>query len=280
MTKILVTGSKGFIGRAVVKELGRRGYSVVPYDLPAADVRNYTDFHQTVTGLQVEGVINLAGVLGTPELFGHERKSVETNILGAINVYDVAAMYKIPVVQIGTGHKGQPNPYAITKACAEDLGLARAKSLGEKINVVRAYHVYGPGQPVGPPHGTASVHKFFPTFACRALTGMDLELCGGGSQLIDPVYVDEVAEVLVDALRPGYGRLIEAGTGIGIPVSQVAKDIRNAANAEVLIKSAGKRLGEPIGAIVVADYPECRKLWPYKVEETVDWYRQWLKDHS
>ena len=120
---------------------------------------------------RAEAIINLAGVLGTPELFGSEHRAAQVNILGAVNVYDAAAKLGIPVVQIGTGHKGQPNPYAITKACAEDLGLARARWLGEKITVVRAYHVYGPGQLPGPPHGPAGVHKFFPTFACRALSG-------------------------------------------------------------------------------------------------------------
>ena len=124
-----------------------------------------------MAGGDLGAVINLAGMLGTPELLGDERAACEVNIIGAVNVYDAAARRGIPVVQIGTGHKGQPNPYAITKACAEDLGLARARWLGEKITVVRAYHVYGPGQLPGPPHGPASVHKFFPTFACRALSG-------------------------------------------------------------------------------------------------------------
>jgi UDP-glucose 4-epimerase len=225
---------------------------------------------------EVEAVINLAGMLGTPELFGSEYQAAEVNILGAINVYDVAARLGIPVVQIGTGHKGQPNPYAITKGCAEDIGLARARWCGERIAVVRAFHVYGPGQAVGPPHGLAHVHKFFPTFACRALTGMPLELCGGGGQLIDPVYVDDVARVLVDAVSGPYGEVLEAGNGTGVPVKRVAFDIGMLTSGDAELRTVEDRQGEPRDADVVAVKPLCDHPWPYLVDETAGWYRSWL----
>jgi len=275
--KILVTGSSGFIGRAVVGAIQRGGHELISYDLPYSDIRNAGALRLTVDGERADAIINLAGMLGTPELFGHEVKAVETNIIGALNVYDVASEYGIPVVQVGTGHKGQPNPYAITKACAEELGLARAQWKGEKVVVVRAYHVYGPWQPVGPPHGTASVHKFFPTFATRSLTDMTLELCGTGAQVIDPVYVDDVAEALVAAISGPYGEVVEAGCGHGISVEQVARDIlATVPRSKSEVKIVEGRDGEPRNAVVVADYPVCENTWPYKVQETTDWYAEWL----
>lgn len=269
--KVLVTGSSGFIGTAVSAELKARGHEMIAFDKPR-DVRG------PITGCgSADAIINLAGMLGTPELFGSERKAAEVNILGALNVYDVAADLDIPVVQIGTGHKGQPNPYAITKGCAEDLGLARAQWLGEKISVVRAYHVYGPGQAVGPPHGKASVHKFFPTFACRVLTGMPVELCGSGQQLIDPVHVSDTARVLVDAIAGPYGELAEAGTGVPVTVSQVALDIMSLTSAWTGLRLTEPRAGEPLNARVVAETPLCSDHpWPYLVPEAIEWYRQWL----
>lgn len=277
--KILVTGSNGFIGRAVLKELESRGHTAVKFDLPR-DVRD--SFHVSALAENCDGIINLAGKLGTPELFGHEFEAASINILGAITVYDVAARLDIPIVQVGTGHKGQPNPYAITKACAEDLGLARAQWQGDKINIVRAFHAYGEYQAVGPPHGTASVHKFFPTFACRALTGMPLELCGGGGQLIDPVHVTDCARVLVNGLSGSYGRVLEAGNGVLVPVTKVAQDIYEAAcgSAEGVIVPGAQRDGEPLDDVVVAGNPLCRNPWPYLVTETVEWYRQWLSSQS
>ena len=275
--KVLVTGSAGFIGAHLCAELTRRGHEPVPFDRPDGDVCNSGRLAFACHTSQAEAIINLAGMLGTPELLGAERDAAEVNILGAVNVYNVAARRGIPVVQIGTGHKGQPNPYAITKACAEDLGLARARWLGEKITVVRAYHVYGPGQLPGPPHGPAAVHKFFPTFACRALQGQPLELCGGGGQLIDPVHVSDVAVALADAISGPYGAVVEAGCGKPVSVEQVAADIAWATGRTPWRMAAGPgRPGEPRDAEVVATVPVCRNPWPYLVPETVEWYRQWL----
>jgi UDP-glucose 4-epimerase len=276
--KVLVTGAAGFIGRHVTAALEARGDEVIPLDHPE-DVRGPRLILKCAAA---DAVINLAGVLGTPELIGDERAAVETNILGAVNVYDCAAVYGIPVVQIGTGHKGQPNPYAITKACAEDLGLARARWLGEKITVVRAFHVYGPGQKPGPPHGTATVHKFFPTFACNAITGKPLELCGGGGQLIDPVHVSDVAECLADAIGGPYGEVIEAGCGKPLSVANVAWDVWKASGVisgrswKDDAADVPQRPGEPLDAEVVVTSPACRNPWPHLVPETVAWYRDYL----
>jgi len=272
--RVLVTGSRGFIGQHVVAELQRRGHEVDRLDASSGDdILSRRDVSKAMMG--ADAVINLAGVLGTSELLGSEYYAAEVNILGAVNIYDQAASEEIPVVQISTGHKGQPNPYAITKACAEDLGLARAQWLGEKIAVVRAYHVYGPGQLPGSPHGPAPVHKFFPTFACRALTGLPLELCGGGSQTIDPVHVTDVAESLVGAISGPYGMVTEAGCGKPLSVAQVAADIAYAARSTVPVMEIRGRPGEPEGAEVVAADPVCRNPWPHLVAETVDWYRAW-----
>jgi UDP-glucose 4-epimerase len=282
--KVLVTGSGGFIGQHLAAELAARGDEMVPFDRPDRDVRRVADLERVLSFRDIGAVINLAGMLGTPELFGSEAAALQVNTIGAVNVYDMAKRYgDIPVVQIGTGHKGQPNPYAITKGCAEDLGLARAQWGGEKIVVVRAFHVYGPGQIPGPPHGPASVHKFFPTFACRALSGMPLELCGGGGQLIDPVHVTDVAAVLADAIGGPYGGVTEAGCGKPFTVREIAQDIAVECRPAVTLpvrrgdpKTVPPRAGEPQDAEVVATVPACVNEWPHLVRETADWYRAWL----
>jgi UDP-glucose 4-epimerase len=124
------------------------------------------------------------------------------------------------------------------------------------------------------------VDKFFPTFACRALSGEPLELCGGGGQLIDPVHVSDVAAALADAISGPYGQVVEAGCGKPVTVAQVAADIAKWAGATITepcraIRAPG-RPGEPHDAEVVATAPACRNPWPYLVPETVEWYRQWL----
>lgn len=274
MRRVLVTGSAGFIGRWVCHALAARGIEPIPFDKPETVLDCGHLYAATSTA---DGVINLAGVLGTPETFGAERYAADVNILGAINVFDVAAARRIPVVQIGTGHKGQPNPYAITKGAAEDLALARARYCGERIAVVRAFHVYGEGQIPCAPHGPAKVRKIVPSFICRALTGMDIMVNGDGQQLIDLVYVEDVASVLVDALTARPGALLHAGTGKPSTVAQVARTVLTATGSVSRTVTGADRPGEPAGSVVVADAPECPNPWPHRLAETVEWYRTLLQ---
>lgn len=272
--RVLVTGGAGFIGKYVAAELKQRGHTVVLFD----GHHNITDFKALASAAEpCDGIINLAGQLGTEEMIGAEARAVRVNIEGAVNVYDTAAALGIPVVQIGTGHKGQPNPYAITKAAAEELGLARAQWRGEKITVVRAFHAYGPGQKIPPPHGTARVRKIIPSFICRALTGMPLEVWGSGEQQIDLVHVEDVARQLVEGLGGPWGRVREAGTGVATTVNQAAWDVIKATDSNSDVVHLPMRLGEPEGACVVAEWPKALTHWPYGLLPTIDWYRRELR---
>jgi UDP-glucose 4-epimerase len=279
--RVLVTGSSGFIGKYVQRALEKNGHSCIEFD--ASSRRQYVDDKaalEKAVFYKSDAIINLAGVLGTNELFhgGREHKAVEVNILGALNVYDVAAEAGIPVVQIGTGHKGQPNPYAITKGAAEELGLARAAWQGEKIAVVRAYHVYGAGQKMCAPHGTSPVRKIIPSFICRALTGMPLEIYGNGEQQIDLVHAADVADVLIDAIDGPYGVVIEAGTGVATTVNSAARGVLHACGAPLdQVQHTPMRAGEPDQARVVASEPACAvRPWPWQLTETIAWYREQL----
>jgi nucleoside-diphosphate-sugar epimerase len=227
-----------------------------------------------------DAIINLAGVLGTAETVGAEYNAAEVNILGALNVMDTAAFYGIPMVQIATGHEGQPNPYAITKKCITDLALSRHEWKGQKIAVVRAYHAYGPGQKMCAPHGTSGVRKIIPSFVARALTGMDIEINGDGSQNIDLVYVDDVARILVDALKGPYGTILEAGTGRKTTVLETAREVLKVVSSASRIVNKPMRVGEPERTTVVAKAPLSGNPWPYKLAETVEWYRNKLSQKA
>jgi UDP-glucose 4-epimerase len=276
--RVLVTGGAGFIGQAVKSELQQRGHVFVSLDYPHS-ICDSLDVHDAAEGC--EAIINLAGVLGTAETVGAEYRAAEVNILGALTVANWAKDLGIPMVQIGTGHKGQPNPYAITKACAEDLLLARAQWCGQDINVVRAYHAYGPGQKVCPPHGEAKVRKIVPSFVCRALTGMPLEVNGSGRQLIDLVHVAEVARILVDAIDgPVFGQVIEAGTGLATTVLDAAEQVIDFIGSSSDIRLIPMRDGEPVASRVVSDHPESPKRWPYGLDETVLYYERMLMEKA
>ena len=275
---VLVTGSAGFIGGWVRDALHRDGHTMIPFD-GGRDVRDPHIVAKVIDEDHADAVINLAGVLGTAETFGDgERHAADVNIIGAVTIFDAAARAGIPVVQIGTGHKGQPNPYAITKGAAEDLALARAQWKGERISVVRAYHAYGPGQKPFPPHGPSRVRKIIPSFICRALTRMPLEVNGDGTQLIDLVHVADVADVLVAAIGGPYGTVTEAGTGKATSAYSAATEVINRCGGPSQIVHVPMRDGEPEGTAVVAKRPTYLvHPWPWRLTETIVAYREYLE---
>lgn len=270
---VLVTGSGGFLGFAVKAELERRSMCLVPFDSPM-DVRDVAQVFNAVK--TVDAVINLAGMLGTSEMFDYEALAAEVNIVGAIRVMDACSYFNKPMVQIATGHEGQPNPYAITKKCVTELALARSHWRKQKISIVRAFHAYGPGQKMCEPHGKSKVRKIIPSFVARALTGLAVEINGSGMQEIDLVYVDDVAKVLVDAISAGYGSVMEAGTGQSTTVLNAAKLVIEHCKSKSKIVHVPMRDGEPVGSCVVARAPNCANAWPYKIDDTINYYRQAL----
>lgn len=274
--RILVTGGAGFIGQAVRRVVEAAGDIFVSFELPK-DIRDPVILHHSMAAC--DGVIHLAGILGTSETLDRETLLLDVNVVGALNVAASAATLGIPMVQIGTGHRGQLNVYAITKACAEDFVLARVAWGGLDANVVRAYHAYGPGQKAPPPYGKATVRKIIPSFICAALFGDPLPVNGSGSQMVDLVHVDDVAAALVSGLDGPYGRTVEAGTGYPTSVMQAAFDVIDACESSSKIVRVPMRPGEPAWSAVYAapaDKATCKTRWPH-LDDTIAYYRGMLR---
>jgi nucleoside-diphosphate-sugar epimerase len=191
-------------------------------------------------------------------------------------VLEACEHHRVPMVQIGTGHRGQLNTYAITKACAEDLALMRARFRGQQVNIVRAFHAYGPGQKAPKPYGEATVRKIIPAFVCAALTGDPIVVNGTGEQTIDLVHVDDVARALVEALSGPYGQVVEGGTGDPVTVYRAACDVVDQLGSCSDIVFQKMRDGEPYISTVYAHegLPYARP-WPAGLDDaTVDYYRK------
>lgn len=229
--KALVTGGAGFIGSYVVDNLIEKGITPVVFDhrgrthredveVFLGDTRDYTAVSEAVA--ICDGVIHLAGVLGTQETISEPRPSVETNILGGLNVFNAVKHYKVPAVYIAVGNHWMNNSYSITKTTAERFALMYNKEHGTKIAIVRALNAYGERQKHYP------VRKIIPNFILPALKDEPITIYGDGSQVMDMIYVSDVAEVLVRALlndHNTYDKIFEAGTGRNTTVKEIAEEV-------------------------------------------------------
>ncbi len=267
MKTVLVTGGAGFIGGYVVTDLIGRGYAVNVLDtrgrtVPGTttilgDVRDATSTGEAVS--HADGVIHLAGVLGTAEMVANPRPAVEANILGALNLFDAAAAHDVPVVNIATGNHWMDNTYAISKDAADRFSRMYNAFRGTRITTVRAFDAYGPRQVPSAPFGPSRVRKIIPSFICRTLTDQPIEVYGDGSQIIDLVYVADIARALVDALvrTERFGAdttVVEAGSGQPISVLEVAERVIDCVGRGSIVHLP-MRAGEKPGAVIVAKVP-------------------------
>jgi nucleoside-diphosphate-sugar epimerase len=283
---VLVTGGAGFIGGYVVEELLSRGYVVNVLDsrgrtvagatTTLGDIRDAVAVGEAVS--HSEGVIHLAGVLGTAEMIANPRPAVEVNIGGALNVFEAAG--DLPVVNIATGNHWMDNTYSITKDTPDRFARMYNQFRGARITTVRAFDAYGPRQVPSAPFGPSRVRKIIPSFICRALSGQPIEVYGDGEQVIDLIYVADVARALVDALerteRDGPDTAItEAGSGVPISVVEVALKVLDLVGGRIV--HLPMRSGESPGASIVAKVPLPDALPLYiGLPRTVAYYRDLL----
>lgn len=257
---ILVTGGNGFIGSHVIDKLLSLGHHVTNFDRrqPPGERENVTKVlgdikdpnivNETVS--KVDGVINLAGILGTSETINGSYETADVNINGALTFFDAIKKYNIPAVQITVGNYLWYNAYAITKYTSERLALMYNKEYGTKIAVVRGLNVYGSRQKHFP------VKKVVPNFILQALNNEDITMYGDGMQKLDLIYIDDTVEVLTRALLMEHGcydNTMEAGSGKLYTAKKLAETILKSTESTSKIKYLPMRAGEPIRSVTKGD---------------------------
>jgi len=169
----LVTGSSGFIGSHLCRELGRlgrarpelygldrqAGRAPVGYREILADIRDRAALKSKLSALALDVVIHLAAVAEAIIPFARMGELFDTNLNGTVNVLDVvhaerALFMSSSSVYGNTARRGDAehwkniNPlggYAGTKAIGELLLAAWARASGASAITLRLGNVIGPG---------------------------------------------------------------------------------------------------------------------------------------
>ena len=206
-----------------------------------------------------DGIINLAGILGTSETIDNPRGTVSSNMLGALNIFNAAKKYRIPIVHITVGNYWMNNPYAITKHAAEKMALYFNEKFGTKITVIRGLNAYGEGQKHFP------VRKLMPNLIIPALSNSEILIYGDGEQIMDMIYVEDLAEILIRGLvlnHNSWDKIIEAGSGDKTTVNEICEIVLKETKSNSKVSHLKMRGGEPNNAIVLGnpDTMECLDL--------------------
>lgn len=301
--KVLVTGGAGFIGLHTVETLIERGHSPVIFDhydrrqeypcpVILGDVRDEVAVTEAMA--HVDAFIHLAAVLGTQETVKNPRPAAQSNLMGGLNMLEAASQYNIPGTYIGVGNHWMNNTYSISKTMIERFIQMFNNDRGTKVNIVRAMNAYGPRQRPVPPWGDSRVRKITPSFVCRALEGMDIEIYGDGEQISDMCWVGDVALALAIATEKAvkgevFPEAVEVGPEENKTVNQVAELIISLSNSTSKIVHLPMRPGEIPNAVVSADVSTLKHvgmsdsvLMPLEhgMGITIDWFKEYLDEKN
>ncbi len=164
--KALITGSKGFVGQYLQRELEAEGHEVQGYNLrDGENLLDYETLRNKLDVLRPDYIYHLAAQAYVPESFANPKRTFEVNTIGSLNLLEAVRQLgiKTRIMLAGTSEEfgdtsdskepitelSLPNPlspYSISKLAMDHLGRLYAKSYNIPVVVTRAYNHAGPGR--------------------------------------------------------------------------------------------------------------------------------------
>ena len=245
-TKVLVTGGAGFIGSHLVTRLLDCGCSVaVIDDLTAGHLRDVNHhavfYHADINDPKIEQVVqrerpeivyHLAAQSSVTRSAADPVNDADTNVVGTVRLISACAsegVDKFIFSSTGGALYGDPEiipcnedtpvnpltPYGMSKYAGELYLELFHRTYGLDYTILRYANVYGPGQN---PHGEAGVVAIF---AGLMLEGKRPTIYGDGTQERDFVFVSDVVDANIAAMRRGDGGTYNIGTGDPVNIGRV-----------------------------------------------------------
>ncbi len=277
MRRALVTGGAGFVGSALVRLLGERGYGVRVYDdlslgraehldgtdaeLVRGDVRDVDALARAARGCDV--VFHLAAGTGVLPSIEDPFADFDLNARGTLAA--LAAAHRAGAARFVFSSSNAPlgagaypaseekpvaplSPYGAGKAAGEAYCSAFHGAYGLDAVAVRFSNAYGP----------RSAHKsnVIPVFIRRLLAGEELVVYGDGAQTRDFVFVTDLAAGLLRAAETHGvgGEIFQLASGVETSVNELVSLLGEIAGRVPRVRQEPPRPGE-----IVRNYSRIEK---------------------
>lgn len=288
--RILVTGGAGFIGSHLCRRLLNEGNDVICVDnLFTGSKDNISDLllnerfefcFQDVTEplefLNIDQIYNLACPASPVHYQYNPVKTIETNIIGAINVLNLAKINNARVLQASTSevygdplmhpqketYWGNVNPIGIRscydegKRAAETLFFDYHRQFGVNIKVARIFNTYGPNM-------QKNDCRVVSNFIVQALEGENITIYGDGKQTRSFCYVSDQVDGLIKLMNSDVN--VTGPINIGNPCELTVSEIAN------FIVSMTESTSQIVYQDLPADDPQKRKPDISLAKEILGW---------
>jgi len=245
--KILVTGSRGMVGSAVMRLLIQSGYTnlLTPSKLEL-DLRNTKAVNEYFEENKPDYVFLIAAKVGGIHAnmtyradFIFDNIMMQSNVINACKeneikkllfvssgcVYPKLAESPIPESAMLTGLLEPSNEhYSIAKIAGIKMCEAYHMQYGLDYTVVIPNNIYGPGDNYHPEnsHVMAALLRKFDT---AKETNTDVEIWGSGKQMREFIYVDDVANACISLMNSEHTGLFNCSSEVEITIKDLANHI-------------------------------------------------------
>ena len=225
--RILITGGAGFIGSHLCERLLKEGNEVICIDNfftgrkdNIIHLLNNPKFqlitHDIINPLSitVDEIYNFACPASPPHYQYDPIFTLKTNILGSINMLEIAKSFNSKIMQASTSevygdplehpqkesYRGNVNPigpracYDEGKRAAETLFFDYWRKFNIKIKVIRIFNTYGPRM-------REDDGRVVSNFIVQALKGEDITVYGDGTQTRSFCYISDLIEGIVKMME-------------------------------------------------------------------------------
>lgn len=251
--RILVTGGAGFLGSHLCEYLLSIGNEVICIDnlltaskdniKPFLDDKDFNFLLHDITipfTIYSDEIYNLACPASPIHYQKNPINTIKTNVLGTINVLEMAKLSGASVLQASTSEIygdplihpqvesywgnvnsfGDRSCYDEGKRVAESLFYDYCKSYNVDIRVARIFNSYGPKMCIND-------GRVVSNFIIQALTDEDITIYGDGSQTRSFSYVSDTVIGLISLMDSGFRKPINIGNPNEFTIKQLAEKIIN-----------------------------------------------------
>lgn len=298
---ILIAGSNGLVGSAILNELISSGQDAVGLTRSNVNLLNRNEVFSYIQDLKPSAIIDAAAKVGGigandkyPVDFLTENLQIQSNLmdaahnanvekfvfLGSSCIYPRECPQPIKEEYLLTGSLEPTNSaYALAKISGLELIKSYRKQHGKKWITVMPTNLYGPRDNFDLENShvlPALIRKFVEAINSGAKS---VELWGTGSAVREFLYVEDLAKAVIFCLKNyDSNEHINIGTGIGITIKELSEKISRLSGYEGDIKwDSSKPDGMPVK---VLDVSRINQLGWFAttdldsgIEKTLSWYR-------
>ncbi len=311
---VIVTGSAGFIGWNVSKQLLEMKKNVIGIDNmndyydPAlkrwrlkslknysnfsfykADIGNYKKIRKIFSEHKVDAVINLAARAGVRASVEDPWVYLDTNTKGTMNLLECSREYKVKkfvLASTSSLYAAMDMPFVETAKSDTPLSPYSASKKGGEALCYTYHYLYNIDisvlryftvyGPAGRPD--MSVFKFLN----RMDEGKAIPLYGDGNQTRDFTYIDDIADGTIKALKPLGYEIINLGCDRPVKLNFVIKLLEKHTGKKVKIKRLKRHTAD--AKDTWANIDKAKKMLGWQptttLEEGIEKTVKWFADNS